>query len=119
MESWNIERVCKTIARLAERMQGNVIWTSEITDNLEKNEYRLTNFQNIRENRGKQDEEYCSEFKIEDKRAEQRKLRRFVGLAEGKRCLLVANTLGAMLVTSATSHHKTQTHNSVVGRQYR
>ena len=45
------------------RMQGNVIWTTEITDDFEKNEYRPTNFQNIRKICGKQDEKYCSEFK--------------------------------------------------------
>ena len=38
----------------------------EITDDFEKNNYRQMNFQNIREIRGKQDEKYCSEFKIED-----------------------------------------------------
>ena len=39
-----------------ERMEGNVIWITEITDNFKKNNYRPTNFQNIRETRGKQDE---------------------------------------------------------------
>ena len=47
-------------------MQGNVIGTTEITDDFEKNDYRPTNFRNIREICGKQDKKYCSEFKIED-----------------------------------------------------
>ena len=39
-----------------ERMEGNIIWITEITDNFEKNYYRPKNFQNIHETRRKQDE---------------------------------------------------------------
>ena len=39
-----------------ERMEGNIIWLMEITDDFEKSDYRPTNFQNIRETHGKQDE---------------------------------------------------------------
>ena len=44
VESWNIERVYRTIARFAERMQGNVIGTTKITNDFEKNDCKTTNF---------------------------------------------------------------------------
>ena len=43
VELWNIEGVYRKIVRFTERMQGKGIWTPEITDDFQKNVYRLTN----------------------------------------------------------------------------
>ena len=65
-------------------MQEKGIWTLEITDDFEENEYRTTNLQNIHETHGKQVEKLLFGVKNEERHTEQRKIRRFAGLAERK-----------------------------------
>ena len=66
---------------------------------------------------------YCLEFKIEGKHTEQRKLRRFAGLAERKRRLLVADWTWSGVSSpqppAIATRHKYWTCNGVVGGQYR
>ena len=76
----------------------------------------------------KYEERYRLDSKIDEKLqkfevdgSDQQRLRKFAGFVGGRRCLLFEERLGAMLITSTTSHRRQrrQVCRGVIGIQHR
>ena len=85
-------------------MQWNVIWTREITDDFEKHDYRPTNFQNICETRGNQDEKLLFRAKKKNYK-ETAKIEKNLGNRVWRDACWLRFGLWGYLVTTITSHH--------------